>query len=122
MTTEAMGHPHATMSHPWGTSPITAIVHGVMGVHQTAPTWSEFMVKPRLGSLQFANITVPTIRGPIVVHAKADWLSVDMPCNTRAMLCVQHDKSESWSESMALLLDGKEVSASAGDHHICSTS
>ena len=67
MTTESLGSPHATMSHPWGTGAIPAIVHGVMGIQQTSAAWSTFTVKPLISSLKFANITVPTIRGPIVV-------------------------------------------------------
>ena len=36
------GSTDATLSHPWGTSAIPAIVHGVMGVVQTAPAWAEY--------------------------------------------------------------------------------
>lgn len=36
MTTESMGVPHQTMSHPWGTAAIPAIVHGVMGITQVS--------------------------------------------------------------------------------------
>jgi hypothetical protein len=59
-----------------------------MGIHQTAPAWATFTVRPRLAQLQFANVTVPTIRGPIVVAARPNWLSVAVPCNTHAKLCV----------------------------------
>ena len=136
MVTESLGTPHATMSHPWGTAPISGVVHGVMGVKQTAPTWSTFTVRPRLATLQWANVTVPTIRGPLVVAATPTMLSVRVPCNTAATLCVQHAYGEELptlfassassrtdagvpAPALMLVMDGAEVAATRSAHHLC---
>jgi len=128
MTSETLGAPHATMSHPWGTAPISGIVHGIMGVQQTAAAWDTFTVRPLLASLGFANMTVPTIRGPIVVAAAPGWLSVVVPCNTAATLCVQPIPSPgaggtpyhgSSRPPPRLLLDGLAVSSVATRQHLC---
>jgi hypothetical protein len=115
-----------------------------MGIHQTTATWATFTVRPRLAQLQFANVTVPTIRGPIVVAARPNWLSVAVPCNTQATLCVfrggragavgtgggkqgRAAAEERGSSSKkqrktgaVLLLDGMEVEATAHEFHLCS--
>merc|ERR1711865_545356 len=85
-----------TMSHSWGTGALSGIIHGIVGVQQTAPAWRTFIVKPLLASLEFVNATVPTIRGPIVVAATPQQLSVSVPCNTQAMLCIQ--LGQEWQE------------------------
>ena len=127
MTTESLGTPHATMSHPWGTSAIVGVVHGVMGVQQTAAAWSSFTVQPRLGSLRFANATVPTIRGPIVVAAAPGRLEVQVPCNTQAKLCLPRDTGGEKAgpgaarRGTGLLLDGVRVRAAVSDTHLCAT-
>ena len=129
MTTESLGTPHATMSHPWGTAAIGAIAHGVMGVQQTAPAWATFTVKPRLGDhLTTANMTVPTIRGPIVVAARPGWLSVEVPCNTRAKLCVQQQRKDPTGDgggvdaaAVLLMLDGELVQATSTGRHWCTS-
>ena len=40
-----------TMSHSWGTGALSGIIHGIVGVQQTAPAWRTFIVKPLLASL-----------------------------------------------------------------------
>lgn len=52
-----------TYSHEWGTSAIVGVVWGIMGVHQTSPAWGSWTMKPKLGGLTTATITVPTITG-----------------------------------------------------------
>ena len=117
MTTESLGLPHATMSHPWGTAPISAVVHGIMGVRATAPAWSNFTVAPLLGPLKFANATIPTIRGPIIVAAEHGSVSVVIPCNTWARLCVAVDHIT--SSSKYLELDGIRVRSHREAQHVC---
>jgi len=124
MTTESLGAPHATMSHPWGTSPVGAIAHGVVGVQQTAAAWATFTVKPRLATLRFANLTLPTIRGPISVAAAPGRLEVGVPCNTQATLCldavaVAAAETPLSGALLRLLLDGKRVGAVVDGRHLC---
>ena len=70
---------------------------------------------------EFVNATVPTIRGPIVVAATPHWLSVSVPCNTQAVLCVQHGHELGSNTAMkaVLLLDGATVAASRTEQHLC---
>jgi hypothetical protein len=130
MTTESMGAPHATMSHPWGTSPVGAIAHGVVGVQQTAAAWAAFTVKPRLATLRFANLTLPTIRGSISVAAAPGRLEVGVPCNTQATLCLDATAAAvvapaaaaatpSHGAPLVLLLDGERVEAVEDGRHLC---
>ena len=127
MTTESMGAPHATMSHPWGTSPVGAIAHGVVGVQQTAAAWAAFTVKPRLATLRFANLTLPTIRGSISVAAAPGRLEVGVPCNTQATLCLDATAAAAAAAAatpsrgapLVLLLDGERVEAVEDGRHLC---
>jgi hypothetical protein len=40
-----------TMSHSWGTGALSGIIHGIVGVQQTAAAWRTFTVKPLLANL-----------------------------------------------------------------------
>lgn len=109
MTTESLGKPHATMSHPWGTAPISGVAKGVFGVQQTAPGWASFTVKPQLATLRWANLTIPTIRGPIIIAATSTRLTVDVPCNSVARLCLPTAVEVQSTAEDVVLLDGLEV-------------
>jgi alpha-L-rhamnosidase len=104
MTRESWLDPTATYSHPWGTSPIIAIVHGVMGLRQTSASWESFSVEPHLGGIESANITIPTLRGLITVIANATHTAVVIPCGSRATICAKHGYS---SGGEAALNDGR---------------
>merc|ERR1719436_1832006 len=77
-----------TYSHEWGASAIVGVVWGLVGVHQTAPAWQSFIVKPKIGSLKHATITVPTIKGYINVTASPSSVEIGVPCNTFATACI----------------------------------
>ena len=134
MTTEAMGAPSATMSHPWGTGAIAGVVHGLAGLAQRAPAWSAFTVAPRLATLDYLNVTVPTIRGAIAINAvrAPPRLEVAVPCNTRALLCLQRAPppraphgprvaAAAPPPPPPLRLDGAIVDATVTPHHVCAT-
>ena len=69
-----------TYSHQWGSSPIVGVTWGVMGIQQTAPGFGSFTVRPKIGGLQHASITVPSIKGLINVTATSDILQVSRIC------------------------------------------
>ena len=122
MTTEGFaqnGSPHATMSHPWGTAALHGIVHGIIGLTQHAPAWSEFAVVPRLSNISYANIAVPTMRGTIEINVTRapPRLSVRVPCSTLATLCLQLPPNP--TTHRALHVDGVKVSATTTAHHVC---
>jgi hypothetical protein len=93
-----------------------------MGVHVTAPGWASFTVKPKLGGLKDAALTVPTIRGYINIKATPGAVAVGVPCNTAAVLCLPRSASDSGLYATAthrLLLDGDEVAAVDAGGHLC---
>jgi len=114
-----------TYSHQWGTSPIVGIVWGLMGIHQTAPGFKTFSVKPKLSTLGHAAITVPTLHGFINATATPGSLSVHVPCNTMASLCLPRsaqDEVPYTPQSHELFLDGIEVPAVDSGGHLCAAS
>ena len=121
MTREAW---HAgTYSHGWGSSAITGVTWGVLGLHELTPTWATFVVKPKLGPLASASGVVPTIRGFINVTATPGAVDVTVPCNTRAVLCTPRSAADPETfapESYALMLDGVEaLGARLEGGHLC---
>lgn len=138
MTGEGFSNGDGTRSHPWGTSAIPATVQGVVGVQRLEPGYAAFAVKPRLapGALSNVSLRLPTLAGFIEVNAsrrvasaallnkqRAHVLgsgfdvSVAVPCNTVATLCVplrdaQHNQT-------SLLLDGDPVPAVVEGRHLC---
>ena len=118
MTRESWVDPTCTYSHAWGTSPIGAVVNGVMGVTQTAPAWAAFTVKPRLGGVAAAALTLPTLRGPIHVNASAGATAVRAPCGTLALLCAPLPRA---GGAVRVLLDGEDVTgrAALSPFHAC---
>ena len=114
-----------TYSHEWGASPIAGVAWGLLGVQQTAPGWATFTVRPKLGGLTHAALTVPTLRGPINVTAAPGALAVHVPCNCAARLCLPrsaHDGGALLTPSTTrLLLDGAEVPAVVRGGHLCAS-
>jgi len=115
-----------TYSHVWGASPIVGVVWGIMGIHQTAPGFASFVVKPKLGALSHASITVPTLRGYVNVTASVGALQVQVPCNSLATLCLPRSATDSaqglsFTASTGLLLDGKHVAAKVSGGHLCAS-
>lgn len=89
MTTTRESWHDGTYSHSWGASPIVGVTFGIVGVHAITPTYRDFEIRPRLGSLRNLQVVVPTLRGMInVTIMNGKDLYVNVPCNTRATLCL----------------------------------
>ncbi len=77
-----------TFSHPWGTAPAVMIVRGMFGIRPTRPGFHKFEIRPQIGDLPYASITVPTVKGSIVVslgqNREAYEAEVTIPPNTTA--------------------------------------
>lgn len=126
-----------TYSHEWGSSGIAGVVWGIMGIHQTAPAWANFTMKPKLGGLTHATITVPTLTGYINATATPTRLEVNVPCNSAAKLCLPRSTADTarrvargaglaTSEEIQakplqteLLLDGATVESVVDGGHLC---
>jgi len=120
-----------TYSHEWGTAALEGVVWGIMGIHQTAPAWGSFTMKPKLGSLTTAKIIVPAITGYIHATATPKSLSVRVPCNSAATLCLPRSAADTAARRSAagnnndaplqatLTLDGAEVLGYVDGGHLC---
>jgi alpha-L-rhamnosidase len=80
--------PNMTWSHPWGTPPSNIIPRYLMGVQPLSPGYGYVRIKPQPGSLEWASLDVPTIKGTIHVEFVQEperfTLRVTFPANTRA--------------------------------------
>ena len=57
--------PNLDWNHAWGAAPANIIQRSLMGIEPIEPGFRRFSVCPKLGNLNYAEITVPTIRGEI---------------------------------------------------------
>lgn len=93
--------PHdGTHSHPWASTPVSAIAEGLMGIKPTVAGWAKWIAKPAPGNLTTAAITVPTPLGPIKTNfTKFEMvnggqsqvtmtLRVTIPVGTAATVCM----------------------------------
>lgn len=82
-----------TYSHPWAASPAFVVPSGLFGIQPLAAGYSNVQIKPQPGSLGWASVTVPTVRGSI--GAAFDYspsgkfqLAAQIPGNTQAELSI----------------------------------
>lgn len=57
--------PNQDWNHAWGAVPANIIPRKLMGVEPLQPGWGVFRIRPQIGSLEWASIKVPSIRGTI---------------------------------------------------------
>ena len=77
-----------TFSHPWGSAPASLIVRCMFDIRPTTPGFRTFEVRPSIGDLPYAAITVPTVKGEIGVslgqNSEAYEMEITIPANTQA--------------------------------------
>ena len=80
--------PNQDWNHVWGAAPANIIPRRLMGVEPLTPGFGTIRIKPQLASLDWAEATVPTIRGGVrmSVENKAGsyTLKVTIPANMSA--------------------------------------
>jgi len=80
--------PNMTFSHPWGSAPAILIARGMLGIRPTRPGYHKFNVHPQLGDMRYASITLPIVKGAIVLSVaqnnEAYEMEISVPTNTRA--------------------------------------
>ena len=99
-----------TWNHAWGASPVYTITRRIFGIEPLEPAFKKILIKPRPGTLQWAEIKSPTIMG--AVHAKFNnepgerfTLNLVIPANTTAKLMLPPPHKNNY----LLKLNGKEV-------------
>lgn len=76
--------PNQDWNHIAGAAPGNAIPFGLMGITPLDPGFSRVAIRPQPGNLEWAEITVPTIRGSISVSLRDGLMTVSIPANMTA--------------------------------------
>ncbi|PJJ57185.1 alpha-L-rhamnosidase [Mumia flava] len=81
-----------TWSHPWAASPAYTVPQGMFGIEPTTPGYATYDVRPQPGGVDWAHVTLPTLKGRIgaaydVVDGRTD-VGVSVPGNTTARVFV----------------------------------
>lgn len=76
--------PNQDWNHIAGAAPGNAIPFGLMGIRPLEPGFAKVQIRPQPGSLKWAQITVPTIRGAISVDIRGGKMTVTIPANMTA--------------------------------------
>lgn len=80
--------PNQDWNHAWGAVPANIIPRKLMGIEPLVPGWDYFQIKPQIGNLSYAALTLPTIKGEIQVtynqaHNMLN-MQFEIPANTQA--------------------------------------
>jgi hypothetical protein len=81
--------PNQDWNHAWGAAPANLIPRKIMGIEPLAPGFAKVLIQPRLTSLKWAQIRVPTVRGSIFVrfeNGPGYRLEVELPATTTARI------------------------------------
>lgn len=78
-------------NHAWGAAPANIIPRFLMGIRPLKPGFSKILIQPRPGTLESAEIKLPTIRGTVVAKfenypQKPFVLEVEIPEGTTARI------------------------------------
>lgn len=99
--------PNLDWNHAWGAAPANIIVRDMMGIRPLKPGFTNFQIKPQLGSLSFAELKTPTIKGEIFISYKknntVDEMNVTIPGDTNATIYFPVD-----SKKPGLYVDGQK--------------
>lgn len=106
--------PNQDWNHIWGAAPANLIPRGLFGIEPTEPGFSRFKVKPQPASLEWAKLTLPTIKGDIAasfenVPGKSFNMTLRIPANTKADIEIPRV-----SEKCHLTLNGKQLKTPKG--------
>lgn len=90
MTSEAWDgkyKPNQDWNHVWGAAPANLIPRKLMGIEPLEPGFAKVLIQPRLTSLKWAEVRVPTMRGSLFVRFENELdyhLIVELPPNMTA--------------------------------------
>lgn len=79
------GRPYAkSLCHAWSAGPAAFLPSEIFGLQPLEDGWKRFSVKPNLGSLKWASVTVPTAFGNIVIDVDGNYTYIEFPAGTIA--------------------------------------
>jgi hypothetical protein len=103
--------PNLDWNHAWGAAPANIIPRGLMGIEPLDPGFGRVRIRPQLGSLTWASLDLPTIRGTIHerVEASAGHFSIQLtlPSNMTARVCIPAGADA----RQKVLVDGRPTAA-----------
>jgi len=103
--------PNQDWNHAWGAAPANIISRKLMGIAPITPGWTSFVIKPQIGTLTEAQITVPTIKGTIraAYQQTKDWFvaNIEIPGNTTPKVYLPLKNGSPFK----VFMDGKLVNA-----------
>ena len=80
--------PNADWNHAWGAAPANIIPRRLWGIRPAEPGFSKVFIQPQLADLEWSEIKVPTIRGPILASYNKEEsnliFEIEIPGNTQA--------------------------------------
>ena len=102
--------PNQDWNHAWGAAPASIIPRHLMGVRPLSPGFETILVEPRPGALEWADLTTPTIRGPVSVRfnhlpLQSFHLEVETPANTTTTVSLP----AMGSDDPMVIVDGRRV-------------
>jgi len=102
--------PNQDWNHAWGAAPASIIPRNLMGVQPLKPGFEEILIKPQPGSLEWAELTTPTVRGPVSVRfnnrGNAGFnLEIETPANTVSRVLIP----TGGNQSSNVVVDGRKV-------------
>jgi len=101
--------PNLDWNHAWGAAPANIIVRKLMGVEPLTPGADTIRIKPQMGSLTFARLRTPTIKGEVVVFCERKALfnhySIQIPGGTSAEVQIPVR-----SKTHQIIIDGRSIS------------
>ena len=104
--------PNQDWNHAWGAAPANIIPRYLMGIRPLEPGFGRILIQPQPGPLAYAEMTTPTIRGPVTVRfqnepGRSFHLEVEIPANTSARVVLP---SLSLS-GQTVFVDGRPIEA-----------
>lgn len=101
--------PNQDWNHAWGAAPANIIPNYLMGIRPVEPGWKRMRIAPQPGRLGRAEMTVPTVRGPVSVafvqEANSFECDVTLPANTVADIVLPVPGNP--GGKVRLLIDGR---------------
>ncbi|XHR31030.1 MAG: alpha-L-rhamnosidase C-terminal domain-containing protein [Chthoniobacteraceae bacterium] len=105
--------PNQDWNHAWGAAPANLIPRKLMGIEPLEPGFAKVLIAPKPGTLPWAEMRVPTVRGSLFVrfeNGPGFRLEIELPPQTTARIGLPTSAVDG---PVKLQLDGKSVVGTA---------
>jgi hypothetical protein len=108
-----------SLCHAWGASPIYLLGKYYLGVKPTAPGYSEYLIEPKLGGLQWMEGKVPTPAGTIDLYVSTSEIRVKSPSGNGILKIESKSKPVSGKEPVVHISGNSyEISIKPGQEYV----